>query len=455
MPTRAFDDGSAAIPPALPGRTERVVVVGAGIAGLTVANALRAAGTDCVVVEARDRIGGRLHTVEVDGHVADLGGAWIHHPGDDNVLSAWVELAGVPCVVDPTGTGFTGADLGERRRLTAEELAGVGYGVLDPIARRVAALLAAGAPDPSAATAVDAYLADVVPPGPERDRLRQLMAAMIEQDASGRLEEISARWALTGDMLVGDVVDDLPVDGYRSVLAPLAAGTPVRLSSPVARIEQSADGVVVSGPGWRETGSHVVVTAPLGVLKAGGIEFVPPLPPGRRQVIDRTGFGTMEKVFLTFDEPFWRDRDAGLQHSVVYPADRREAATWSWDFGLAPTMMFLVAASAVDTMRRDPAAWALAQLEGAYGGPVPARPTGVVSTDWAGDEFAYGAYGHVRPGERASDFDELGVPVGRICFAGEHTGSERAGYADGAMASGLREAKRLLQRAEVTLDATT
>ena len=221
MPTRAFDDGSSGIPAALPGETERVIVVGAGIAGLTVANALTTSGVDCVVVEARDRIGGRLHTVEVDGHVADLGGAWIHHP-DGNVLTDWVEFASVPWIVDPTGTRFTGADLGERRQLSAAELAGVGYAVFEPVTERVLADEAAGRADRSVAAVVDDYLAQSVPPSAERERLRQLMAAMVEQDGSGPFDVISARWALTEDMFVGDVIDNVPVGGFRSILSPLA-----------------------------------------------------------------------------------------------------------------------------------------------------------------------------------------------------------------------------------------
>lgn len=450
MPDDLFDDGSAEIPAPMPGEVERVVVVGAGIAGLTAANALTHAGVDCVVVEARDRIGGRLHTAEVDGHVADLGGAWIHHP-DDNVLADWVELAGVPWVVDPTGTRFTGADLGEGRVLRPEELAGVGYAVFDPLAEQVRADLAAGRPDRSMAEVVDDHLATSPLPEPERARLRQLMAAMVEQDGAGPLAEISARWALTEGMFVGDVVDNVPVGGFRSVLAPLAAPSTIRLGSPVRRIEQTPDGVEVVGDGWTETGSHAVVTVSLGVLKHAGIEMVPPLPADRQAVIDRTGFGTLEKVFLAFAEPFWRDRDPGLQHSVVYPSDRTEAATWTWDFGLSPTMMFLVAHSAAPTMKRDPRRWAVQQLEAVYGEPLPLAPIDVVSTDWLHDEHARGAYAHIRPGAFDTDFDALAEPVGRIAFAGEHTGSERAGYADGAMSSGLREAKRLLQVRSVRL----
>ncbi|GAA3827060.1 NAD(P)/FAD-dependent oxidoreductase [Nocardioides panacisoli] len=453
MARRSFDDGSSAVPPALPGEVERVVVVGAGIAGLTVANALTSAGVDCVVVEARDRIGGRLHTVEVGGHVADLGGAWIHHPEDGNVLAGWVDLAGVPWIVDPTGTRFTGADLGEHRRLSDAELEHVGYGVFDPLGQAFAAELAAGGRDRSVAAVVDEYLATYGPEDGERERLRQLMAAAVEQDGAGPLDGISARWALTEDMFVGDVVDNVPIGGYRTVLAPLAGASEVRLRRPVRRITQTATGVQVDGDDWSESGSHVVVTVPLGVLKAGAIAFSPPLPAERSEVIDRTGFGTMEKVFLAFEEPFWRAADPGLSHAVIYPADRAQAATWTWDFGLAPVMMFLVAHSAVEAMRRDPRAWAVEQLEALYGGPLPAGPVDVRATDWAHDERALGAYAHVRPGESSADFALLGEPVGRIAFAGEHTTVGRAGYADGAMETGLREAKRLLRRGSVELTA--
>lgn len=452
MPTRAFDDGSTAIPAPAPGDVGRVIVVGAGIAGLTVASALTTAGVECVVVEARDRIGGRLHTVELDGHVADLGGAWIHHP-EGNVLDAWAAHASVPWIVDPTGTRFTGADLGEGRRLTSDELAGVGYAVFEPVTRRLEEDLAAGRPDRCAADVVDDYLTSTHPEGVERDRLRQLMAAMVEQDGSGPFDTISARWALTQDMFVGDVVDNVPVCGFRSILAPLAAGSEIRLGQPVRRIAQTDGGVTVSGDGWSESGSHVVVTVPLGVLKSGTIEFDPPLPPQRRTLVDRTGFANLEKVIVAFAEPFWRAEDPGLQHSVIYPADRDEPATWTWDFGLAPTMMFLVAHSAAPSMWRDPLGWALEQFEAVYGEPLPAEPTAWVNTDWLHDEYARGAYAHIRYGEHATDFDALGEPVGRICFAGEHTGSERAGYADGAMLGGLREAKRLLRQPAVRLRA--
>ena len=91
---RRYDDGTDAIPGGLRGNPERVIVIGAGFAGLGAANALRHAGVDCVVLEARDRIGGRAHTERVGGVPVDLGCSWIHEP-EGNVMSAFAAQAGV------------------------------------------------------------------------------------------------------------------------------------------------------------------------------------------------------------------------------------------------------------------------------------------------------------------------------------------------------------------------
>src|SRR5262249_26802949 len=80
LTAEGFDDGRSEVPAGAAGPVERVVVVGAGIAGLTVANALAHGGVECVVLEARGRIGGRLHTVDLAGSPVDLGGSWIHTP---------------------------------------------------------------------------------------------------------------------------------------------------------------------------------------------------------------------------------------------------------------------------------------------------------------------------------------------------------------------------------------
>ena len=92
----SFDDGSTEIPEGIVGQVERVLVIGAGIAGLTVANALAHAAVDCVVLEARNRIGGRLYTGDLGGSPVDFGGSWIHHP-EGNPIRRFARLDGIEC----------------------------------------------------------------------------------------------------------------------------------------------------------------------------------------------------------------------------------------------------------------------------------------------------------------------------------------------------------------------
>jgi len=116
-----FDDGQADVPVGRRSRSSVWVVVGAGIAGLTVANALAHGGVDCVVVEARDRIGGRLHTVDLAGSPVELGGSWIHTPVG-NPMRAFAQHVGVPCRSANPLPELAGFDCGEARRLSAAEV---------------------------------------------------------------------------------------------------------------------------------------------------------------------------------------------------------------------------------------------------------------------------------------------------------------------------------------------
>ena len=117
-----------------------------GVAGLTAANALTHAGVECVVLEARDRIGGRLHTVDVGGSPVDLGGSWIHMP-DGNPMSAFARLAGVSCGSADPVPEMAGFDCGEGRRLSAAEAGDVLGLYLEGFAESAEGLLAELGPD--------------------------------------------------------------------------------------------------------------------------------------------------------------------------------------------------------------------------------------------------------------------------------------------------------------------
>ena len=166
MTVGTYDDGRAEVPGGVTGPVERVAVVGAGIAGLTVANALTHAGVDCVVLEARDRIGGRLHTVDLAGAPVDMGGSWIHHPAG-NPLRAFAEQVGVVCRPGNPLAALAGYDCGEGRRLSRSEVDESLALQFDDFPDAVGRLGSDRGPDASAADAIDTFVAGAgLAPGP-------------------------------------------------------------------------------------------------------------------------------------------------------------------------------------------------------------------------------------------------------------------------------------------------
>ena len=215
---------------------------------------------------------------------------------------------------------------------------------------------------------------------------------------------------------------------------------------------------MTTADGRAEEGSHVVVTVPLGVLKRGLPRFSPVLPPDRLAAIERLGFGRFEKVALRFTEPFWRA--AGFPQLMVFPSEPGEWMVWAMGldaFGGGPVLVFFVFHSAAERLAGADADawadWALARSPRRPAARARRRPR------WRSP--------HGRPtrGRQAATpisrqeparptLDLLGEPVdGRLLFAGEHTQSARLAYADGALTSGIREAKRLLGTPAVRIAA--
>ena len=321
------------------GPVERVIVVGAGISGLAVANAFTYAGVECVVLEARERIGGRLHTVDLAGMPIDMGGSWIHHPLG-NPLLAFADQAQISCRSGDPVPALTGYDCGEGRRLARAEVEASLAMAYDEFPAAVEDLRLELGPLASAAHAIDAFLAGAALSSHESRRARQGLRAVIEAEAAGMSETQSLQWMWNEVEYGGHYFGVLPAGGYRSVVEAMAAGVDVRLGCEVTDVETTASGVRVrTAGGDLEEASHAVVAVPLGVLKRGSPRFTPGLPVHRVASIQRLGFGHFEKVSLRFDEPFWRA--AGFSHLMLFPRDPSEATTWvidEDDFGRGPVV---------------------------------------------------------------------------------------------------------------------
>jgi polyamine oxidase len=430
------------------GPVERVVVVGAGIAGLAAASRLRQAGIDAVVLEARDRIGGRPHTVDLAGTPVDMGGSWIHHP-IGNPLTAFCDDHGIARDAGNPLPSLSAFDMAERRRLDHAEVEFYAQTETDAFWDSTEALSQRLGPGASAHDAIETYVAECGLSPTVARRLRQELRAELEANAADSAENQSLRWISLAEVFEGELFGDLPRDGYRSVVKQLATGLDIRLGVEVVSVEVDADGIrAACADGSVEAGSHAIVAVPLGVLKKGSPKFDPPLPAPMLRAVDALGFGRYEKIVLAFESAFWRDD--GISHLIVFPSDEGEPSMWVFDldaFAAGPVLcahlFHTITPYALDRPPAQAVDWLRASLAEVFGRPVP-EPVATAVTSWTTDPYTRGAYTQCPPGADPSMFDALGEPAhGRLLFAGEHTSSARSGYADGAYASGLRAGQLL------------
>lgn len=278
-----------------------VVVIGAGVAGLAAGRTLQREGYDVVVVEGRDRIGGRVWTDRSLGVPLDLGASWIHE-SDGNPITELARKAGAATAAtdydnavayDANGRPFSG-----RVQAAYDDL-------LREVLRDAAALGETLDADTSLQRGIDGVVADLELDAADRVGLEYALNVEIEHDYAADAAELSLWWWDEGESLAGD---DLvfPRSGYGRVARYLAADLDVLLSHVVERIEYG-DGVTVVTDQGSLVAEHVVVTLPLGVLQAGRVGFVPELPESKRAAIGRLGMGLLDKVYLRFPDVFWDD----------------------------------------------------------------------------------------------------------------------------------------------------
>lgn len=416
-----------------------VIVVGAGAAGLTTARALHDAGVSVTVLEARDRIGGRIWTEDVGAARLDLGAAWAHGT-DGNPMVDFAEAHALEHVADETRwetlyDGVAGRALADRDWATMED-------AYDGFEAALPALQDALG-DTSVDVARDTWLADEGLTGADA-RLAQhaIDQWMVELTYGSPIERTGLQYFWDEPELAGG--DRFPVGGYGGWVDALADGLDVRLEHPVSTItHDEEEGVEVEAGGEVFEGSHVVVTVPVGVLRAGTITFDPPLSADRVAALDRLDTGNLEKVALVFDEVWW---DGSLEY-----VDGTGAFPEFYDLTAlagAPTLVALYGGGFSRDVQAD---WtdeqivqgALDVLSEVYGRTVP-TPTDTAVTHWTTDPFAEGSYVYLPPGASVDDIDTLAEPEHeRLLFAGEGTSSTYYGNVHAAVLTGLREARRL------------
>ncbi|HEY8809847.1 MAG TPA: flavin monoamine oxidase family protein [Solirubrobacterales bacterium] len=441
-----------------------IAVVGAGLSGLRAARVLADAGLEVVVLEARDRIGGRLLNATVgDGVTVDVGGQWV---GSDHTRVQ--QLAGELGVeiFAQHGTGRNLLDVGGKRRRYRGTIPRLGPRVLWDVfvARRRIDRLAqsVGAEAPWAADGAAKFDRETLAEWCGRNVRTEIARELI--GLAGRTvwgtgpEELSMLHVLfyvaaagSFDKLIdteGGAQQDR-LDGGAQLL-PLglaeSLGERVRLGAPAGRISQSEGGVCIEANGFAVEAARAIVALPPAISRR--IEFDPPLPKERRQLGERLLPGALTKCMALYEEPFWR-ADGSSGESVTDAGPVTLTFDSSPRDGSSGVLLGFVGgpearqiASVAPAERR---AAVLACFERLFGSRAM-QPLDYTEQAWSEEEWSGGGpTSNFGPGGWTACGPALREPVGRVHWAGTETATVWSGYMEGALQAGERVAAEVVE----------
>ncbi|KAK9164396.1 hypothetical protein Syun_005298 [Stephania yunnanensis] len=505
-------DSSVIEPVQINGNTEldretqkRVIVIGAGPAGLTAARHLQHHGFSVTVLEARDRLGGRVctdrHSLSVP---VDLGASIItgveadvateRRPDPSSLVCAQLGLeltilnSDCPLYDIVTGQKVPSdldealeaeynslldnmvvlvAQEGERAmRMSLED--GLEYALKR---RHVSRPLSSAEKLELEASSSDGNNKKILNGNSHKDdsltplerRVMNWHFAHLEYGCATRLNSVSLPYWNQDDAYGGfGGAHCMIKGGYSNVIESLGKGLPIHLNHVVTKISYEATESrekskrpstvrISTSNGHEFVADAALITVPLGCLKADAIRFSPPLPEWKNSSIQRLGFGVLNKVVLEFSDVFWDD-SVDYFGATAEETDKRGDCFMFWNVKKtvgAPVLIALVVGKAAidgqSISSSDQVNHALRILRKLFGEASVPDPVASVVTNWGMDPFSRGAYSYVAVGASGEDYDILGRPVEScLFFAGEATCKEHPDTVGGAMMTGLREAVRII-----------
>ena len=421
-----------------------VIVVGAGMAGLSVASELRALGLDVLVLEARDKIGGRVDTnYEFTSHPIERGAEFVH--GENVVTWELIRRFGLHSLaaleddnnffIDVAGQSLPITQAAKLPGGDSLKFMSTRPGVYD-LAR---AWVKSRKPDTDLSSMLKANGVVLDP------EFYPIVSYSFEGlDAAG-LQQLGV-YGLVETSYAGDGDADFRIaEGYSSLSDHLARQLRIRLAEPVDRVTWNSAGArVATASGATLEARKIVITVPLAQLQQNAIRFEPPLTPDKQNAINRLGAGHIVKIVLQFEDPFWP------AHMECFATDKRTGFWWrpGWNrSNEAPVLTAYAGATLADRLVKfgnDAAVQiALEDLSQLFGNQAKTNYTSGMVLNWQREPYIEMAYSFCPVGA-AGLRRVLSYPIdGVLFFAGEATSVERNATVHGAVESGRRAAKEV------------
>lgn len=416
-------------------QSTQVIVVGAGISGLAAAEKLTSEGIEVIVLEAQDRVGGRLRTDRSLGIPFDEGASWIHGPKGNPIT----ELAKKSNI----NTFLT-----DDNSLEIYDKKGEKYDIQKSDRKYYDYLSALGKveDESNAEESFEQIFRIEYPQKLEEDLWKYMLSAYLEFDVGADISKLSSGYFYDDEEFYGE--DVIVTNGYDLIPNALAKGLDIRLNEKVTGIDYSGDKVKIKSSGGNFETERVIITVPLGVLKKNIISFDPPLPKKKKLAIDALEMGSVNKFMLVWDTVFW---NPDIQYVGYTPEEKGKFnylmncskfinanALMTFSFGdYSKTTELMSDAMITEEIMKH--------LKVIYGEGIP-EPTSMLRTKWNNNQYTFGSYSYPGITAKSKAYDRLAKNIDKkIFFAGEHTISDYRATVHGAYLSGIREAENILK----------
>lgn len=420
---------------------KQVIIVGAGIAGLAACSRLKEYGFDPLILEARDRVGGRIHTTNELGIPISKGAAWIHGV-DDNPMTQLAKQFHIHMKsVDPEQ--FVIFD--QSSKLISLEIVQTFNRQFEGMLQQAKQVARKNGKDISLANALSNLVASAKFSSVENDLLRAKLN-FFQGYIGDDYQFLSALNWDQEEIWPGD--NCFLTDTYCPIIDGLASNCDIQLNAVVTEIRWQNQTIEVITEHDHYIAEAVIITLPLGVLKTNSVLFTPPLPQNKSYAIQRIGMGLLNVIVMRFPNVFWPQEKQGMSFAQF------DANTTSFFLNLYALMQepILIGycggdkARYLESIADDIAIQRIMEsLRNEFGRNIP-NPESYFITHWASDPFSYGSYSYAATGSSLSDFEALAEPLAnRLFFAGEATLGKHLATTHGAYLSGIREAERIKQ----------